>query len=117
MRLLSLLIVFSVSPAFAGEERFLRGDLDADHALDLTDAVGILSHLFLLDPATLDCEDAADLNDDGGVNIADPLVPMPLSKRDPPVLTKRDPPGRAILPRADRVAFLSKEPAGFAGGC
>ena len=43
--------------------------------------------------------------------------PMPLSKRDPPVITKRDPPGRAILPRADRVAFLGKEPAGFAGGC
>jgi len=32
-------------------------------------------------------------------------------------LSKRDPPERAILPPADRLAFLGKEPAGFAGGC
>lgn len=52
---------------------FLRGDVDASGVIDVTDATGILRHLFPFRGPTrrLDCLDAADTNDDGRVNISD----------------------------------------------
>jgi hypothetical protein len=51
---------------------FRRGDTNGDGREDLSDAVRTLIVLFI-DPAVrLACEDAADANDDGRINIADP---------------------------------------------
>jgi len=51
---------------------FRRGDSTADGPIDITDAVYILSHLFLGGEAPR-CPDAADSNDDGVLDISDPL--------------------------------------------
>ena len=62
--------------------RFVRGNLGkkslggaalpADGKVDLSDAIGILGWLFLEQGQTvLDCEKAADTNDDGAIDIAD----------------------------------------------
>ncbi len=52
------------------EEPFIRGDMNADGTVDISDAVAILRHLFVTGLTTT-CEDAADANDDGTVDIAD----------------------------------------------
>jgi hypothetical protein len=53
--------------------RFVRGDVDSDGAVDLTDAVRILDHLFLGGPAP-ECLDAADTDDDAELSLTDPIV-------------------------------------------
>jgi len=52
---------------------FIRGEANGDGAMDITDAVFVLSYLFLggTQPS---CMDAADSNDDGTVDIADPTA-------------------------------------------
>jgi len=49
---------------------FHRGDADATGAVDLTDALAVLRHLFLGDPAP-SCLDAADVDDSGDLAITD----------------------------------------------
>jgi hypothetical protein len=49
---------------------FVRGDSDANLAVDITDAVHTLNHLFQSGPDPA-CEDAADSNDDGALDISD----------------------------------------------
>ncbi len=72
---LGVLLLFSPFPASAFEEpKFRRGDVDANLALNLSDALTILGHLFLSDPPKLDCDDAADANDDGTVNLVDAVA-------------------------------------------
>ncbi len=51
---------------------FLRGDANRDSALDVSDAVVVLSYLFR-GVGDLNCMDAADANDDSVVDISDPL--------------------------------------------
>ena len=54
------------------EALFLRGDLDRNMVAELTDAILLVRYLFLgVDFAS--CEDAADINDDGDLDIVDPL--------------------------------------------
>ncbi|MEM7166969.1 MAG: hypothetical protein AAF581_16010 [Planctomycetota bacterium] len=58
-----------VVPAGGG---FLRGDTDGDGSLSaITDAVWLLAYLFNSGP--LDCFDAGDVNDDGSINLPDPI--------------------------------------------
>src|SRR5262245_28816578 len=52
---------------------FLRGDPNADGAVDLSDAVSILLRLFLGGEETT-CRSAADTNDDGAVDVSDPVT-------------------------------------------
>ncbi len=54
---------------------FLRGDSNLDARVDLSDAVHTLDALFRAS-ATLFCEDAADVNDDGRINISDPIYSL-----------------------------------------
>ena len=49
---------------------FVRGDVNEDSELDLSDAVSLLIFLFQ-DDSIINCFDAADANDDGAVDIAD----------------------------------------------
>jgi hypothetical protein len=51
---------------------FLRGDADANCAVEITDALVVLHHLFL-GRADLDCPDAADGDDSGQVEITDAI--------------------------------------------
>jgi hypothetical protein len=51
---------------------FIRGDANANETLDLSDALGILSHLFQGDQA-LSCPDAADADDSGAVEVTDAI--------------------------------------------
>lgn len=56
-----------------GQSSFVRGDVDESGYLCVTDALRILRYLFAENgqPVVLQCEDAADANDDGGVNLTD----------------------------------------------
>ncbi|MBI4607336.1 MAG: family 10 glycosylhydrolase [Planctomycetes bacterium] len=76
--------------------RFVRGDANDDGAVDISDAVAILAHLFLGGGAPR-CPDAADANDSGKLDLSDavyllghlflggraPPAPFPLPGRDP----------------------------------
>ncbi len=70
---LLILVVLSlfVPPQAADGSSFIRGDVDRNSKLEVTDAVAILNFLFLGDPATLECEDAADVDDTGAVEVTD----------------------------------------------
>jgi hypothetical protein len=77
-------------------QAFLRGDIDANGRVDLSDAIGILGYLFLGGTVPR-CMDAVDVDDSGGVNLADaisllsylflggapPTVPFPSLGLDP----------------------------------
>lgn len=65
-------VIRAIAPRLVGE-RFRRGDSDVDGRLTIGDAVGVLHALFIL-PDELPCEDAADANDDGTLNITDPVL-------------------------------------------
>ncbi len=55
--------------------RLLRGDVNADGALDASDPVALLAYLFRkLSRSVAACPDAADANDDGAVDLADALA-------------------------------------------
>ncbi|MDO8560043.1 MAG: PEP/pyruvate-binding domain-containing protein [bacterium] len=51
---------------------FRRGDADAKGSVELTDVVYLLTDLFLTGPEP-PCDDAADANDDGALDIGDPI--------------------------------------------
>ncbi len=50
---------------------FIRGDMNLDGLVDVSDPIGILSWIF--EGFTANCLDAADANDDGMVDIGDPI--------------------------------------------
>jgi hypothetical protein len=54
-------------------ESFRRGDVDQDGGVRITDAIGILLHLFA-GAGPLACADAADIGDDGTVNLTDAVA-------------------------------------------
>ncbi|MCA8961023.1 MAG: hypothetical protein KDC38_10950 [Planctomycetes bacterium] len=54
------------------EPPFRRGDANGDAQVDVGDAIVLLAFLFQFG-ANLPCDDAADVNDDGGLTIADPV--------------------------------------------
>jgi hypothetical protein len=51
---------------------FTRGDANVDSAVDITDAIYGMRHLFTAGPPG-PCQDAMDTDDDGALTIADPL--------------------------------------------
>ena len=53
------------------EQIFQRGDCNSDDKVDLADAAKILGWQFLGEP--IDCPDASDANDDGTLDISDPV--------------------------------------------
>ncbi len=53
---------------------FLRGDVNTDGGVDISDAVFGLNHLFSRSPAAPRCMDAADANDDGVFDMADAVT-------------------------------------------
>jgi hypothetical protein len=80
----------SATPA-AGGTPFKRADTNADGSANLTDAVVLLGYLFLGNPTSLPCLDAADANDSGDLNLTDAVVALGfLFLGNPPTLP---PPG------------------------
>jgi len=53
---------------------FRRGDANGDGRQDLSDAVLVLSFLFLGEPGALACEKAGDANDDGANDLSDAVL-------------------------------------------
>lgn len=76
---------------------FLRGDVNADSSVDISDGIAILGYLFLGSPARLACEKSADPDDNGTIQLTDavyllnylflggaqPAVPFPDCGLDP----------------------------------
>ena len=52
---------------------FRRGDCNADGGIDISDAIFMLTFLFQPGGPTPTCDDACDGNDNGSLNIADPI--------------------------------------------
>jgi hypothetical protein len=55
--------------------KFRRGDADGDTTVSLTDAIGILTYLYLDGDAPA-CADAADANDDGLIDLSDAIADL-----------------------------------------
>src|SRR3989344_2042553 len=53
-----------------GAQEFIRGDVDGDGKITLTDSVKTLNYLFKGGQKP-DCEDAMDVNDDGKIDLGD----------------------------------------------
>ena len=58
--------------ALTPEPLFLRGDVNFDDERDISDAVSILSGLFM-EQREFTCKDAADVNDDGDLDVSDAI--------------------------------------------
>ena len=69
---LSAIPIVALPGGIAGSS-FRRGDVDSSGFANITDAVGLLNHLFqgAIGPP---CQDAADVTDDGLLNITDAVV-------------------------------------------
>ena len=72
-RLLSSAKRECVPLAIVARPRFLRGDVNATADRDITDAIRLLSSLFV-DAEPLVCADAADVTDDGTIDVSDPVA-------------------------------------------
>lgn len=59
--------------ALSPEPLFLRGDVDWDEETAITDGIVLLERLFLT-PEPVDCQDAADVNDDGVLDVSDAIT-------------------------------------------
>jgi len=70
-----VLVVASSLQANDCAPRFIRGDVNLDGRVDITDAFATLNHLFL-GFAPPSCLDAADTNDDGELSLADPVYSL-----------------------------------------
>jgi virginiamycin B lyase len=70
--LLSLLPALGLAPALGAQTAFIRGDVNADGGLDLSDPICLLLHLYAGKPPPR-CSTAADANDDGEIGTADAL--------------------------------------------
>jgi len=70
---LGLWLTFGPNLLLADSEHYIRGDAQVNHILDVSDVVAVLGYLFLQDPSVLACADAADANDDGSVDVGDPI--------------------------------------------
>ncbi len=74
-RILLLGLLFGVvglsAPARAADSSFYRGDANSDGALSLADVFTILRHMHLGE--SIGCEDAADVDDSGHLDLVDPL--------------------------------------------
>src|SRR5690606_33353905 len=58
-----------------GATIFLRGDVNADSRIDISDPIATLGYLFL-GTSALACDDAADFDDSGGLDITDAILEL-----------------------------------------
>ncbi len=73
--LISFFIILFCTSLLSSQERFMRGDANLDgESSDITDAVYVLQYLFLSGDSL--CLDSMDVNDDGRIDITDPIVAL-----------------------------------------
>ena len=73
---------------------FVRSEWNRDETVDLSDAVGILSYLFLGAEPFSDCLDVGDVNDDGALDVSDGIALLQfLFSGGPPPSPPFDDPG------------------------
>ena len=65
-------LIVSEGPPVTEERKFLRGDVNDDSTIDLSDGITVLDFLFS-ERTSLNCKDAADVNDTGSLDISDPI--------------------------------------------
>jgi hypothetical protein len=63
----------SLAPVLAAPVHFCRGDANADGWVDISDPVNTMSFLFNVNRAEISCQDAADADDTGSLDITDAL--------------------------------------------
>ncbi len=83
------------------QPEFRRGDANSDEQIDISDAIFVLLHLFVV-PQDLRCFDAADSNDSGNVDLSDPIALLNhlfRGEASPPPPAPY--PGRGVDPTAD----------------
>lgn len=69
--LVATAIIRITTSAWPSEPEFLRGDANGDQVVDVSDPVATLRHLFA--GLSLDCQDAADSDDNGRVELSDAI--------------------------------------------
>ena len=69
-RLACLLALLASPPALEAQARFIRGEVNGDREIDISDPVAILFHLFEGEFSP-ECLSAGDLNDDGLLDVTD----------------------------------------------
>lgn len=62
------------SGAYTYQTPFLRGDVDGNKTLDISDGIVLLNYLFVMGSSTPACLDAADIDDDGALALNDALL-------------------------------------------
>jgi K319-like protein len=67
-------VTITVLKPSSGGGDFRRGDVDGSGVVELTDVINLIGFLFLGDPKTLGCGDAADVDDTGVVELTDAIV-------------------------------------------
>ena len=70
----SAIALLTPAPVDRGRE-FIRGDADVSGGVDISDVVTILGYLFLGEDAA-SCLDARDVNDNGAVDVTDPVYEL-----------------------------------------
>ena len=74
LRMSLAIAVLASRPLLAQESQvFLRGDVNSDGFVDISDAIVTLGFLFQ-GSGGVQCPAAADINDDGAVDVSDPIV-------------------------------------------
>jgi hypothetical protein len=94
-------LVLGVPAAPSCEQQFVRGDVDADSRLLITDAVLLLNFLFASTGA-LPCADAADVNDNGRIDVSDAIFYLNFRFRTGGVLPPPSP-GCGVDPTPDSL--------------
>jgi len=74
--LAGLVLLLPSRDATAANLNFRRGDVDGNGKLEMADAVRTFGFLFLGNPTSLGCMDAADTNDSGKVDLSDGVATL-----------------------------------------
>jgi hypothetical protein len=65
--------IMATSSQNFGEASFIRADVDADSAVEMSDAVAIMRHIYVPGSEVPACLDACDVNDDGVLKMSDAI--------------------------------------------
>lgn len=68
------LVVFRNATVGSPIPEFLRGDVNLDLAVEISDAISVLGALFVPGTPSPSCPDTADANDDGGFDVSDAIA-------------------------------------------
>jgi hypothetical protein len=99
-----------------GAPRFHRGDATGEGALNITDPVALLNHLFRGTSAP-DCREAADADNDGTVVLTDAVVLLQFLFQGGPPPPAPGPPGEPCGPDPDAAGSPGDLGCGAYGGC